>query len=275
MSQLIGSQMFHWWQYYNDRQLSMKENLDEVFNTLCEAGYTAWEDSISSEEEAEHLGLMLKKYGLQLPSVYANSSLHEDDWEISAQSVIQQANWAKSLGATILVTNPNPINWSDPVDKSDAQLRRQGAALSVLTMELAGIGMTLAYHTHAPEMRQAAREFHHMLLSTRDVGMKFCLDFHWLYRGAGDSHVALEDLIDLYGDRIVTTHIRQSHAGVWSESLEEGDLDYAILAKQLSSLGYSGNLIVENAREEGTTIANSMLDAYTVSREFVESTFLG
>ena len=274
MSSMIGSQMFHWSQYYGDRNEDVNEHLDEVFATLSEAGIGAWEDSLASEEAADRLGTLLAKFGLKLPSVYAGGVLHEDDWPKTVESMIQQAKWAKNLGATILVSNPNPIDWNQPIDKSDDQLRRQATALKTLTKELAGIGMTLAYHTHAPEMRQSAREFHHMLLATREEGMKFCLDFHWLYRGAGNSQVALEDLIDMYGDRIVTTHIRQSHNGIWSETLEEGDLDYGRLAKKLKDLGYRGPLGIECAREEGTAIAPSMLEAYTASRKWVEAVFI-
>jgi inosose dehydratase len=152
-------------------------------------------------------------------------------------------------------------------------LRRQASALKVLTNELKAIDMTLAYHTHASEMRQSAREFHHMLLATREVGMKFCLDFHWVYRGAGNSQVALEDVIELYGDRVATTHIRQSQGGIWSESLEDGDVDYAPLVEKLKTTGYEGPLNIECAREEGTQIASSMLEAYTKSRAWVQSTF--
>ena len=53
----------------------------------------------------------------------------------------------------------------------------------------------------------------------RDVGMKLCLDTHWIYRGAGNSNVALFDILKLYGDRVVSLHLRQSVGGVWSETL--------------------------------------------------------
>lgn len=274
MSQLIGSQMYHWLQYFQDRKQILTEHLDEVFDTLTEAGIDAWEDSVPTEEYAEELSVLLPKFGLKFPCAYAGGTLHESDWEQNAQNILMQAGWAKSLGATILISNPNPISWSDPIDKSDAQLNTQAAALAMIAQELKKVGMTLAYHTHSPEMRQSAREFHHMLLATKDAGMQFCLDFHWVYRGAGDSHLALEDVIELYGDRVVTTHIRQSHGGVWSETLEDGDLDYAMLAAKLKAKGFAGPLVIENAREKGTKIANSMLEAYSASRASLEKWFV-
>ena len=233
MSQWIGCESYHWWQYYNDRGLKIGDHMDEVFGTLRDAGIESWEQAIPSEEEADRLGKLLTEYGLKLPSIYSGGKLHEDAWESTVQDMVRQALLAKGLGATMLVCNPDPISWHEELNKTDEQLRRQAKALRSLTRELGAVGMTLAYHTHSPEMRQSAREFHHMLLATREEGMKLCLDFHWLFRGAGDSQVALEDLLELYGDRVVTTHIRQSHGGVWSESLEDGDLDYAPLVSKL------------------------------------------
>jgi inosose dehydratase len=265
--------VYHWTQYFGDLNEDWSEHLDEIFGTLRDAGITGWEQSITSEGEAERLSRLLERYGLSLPSIYAGGLLCEQNWEDVAARILQQARWAKVLGATILVCNPDPLDWNNPIDKCDEQLRRQATALVALTKELGAIDVTLAYHTHAPEMRQAAREFHHMLLATRSVGMMFCADFHWLYRGAGNSQLATEDMIELYGDRIASTHIRQSHSGVWSESLEEGDLDYAPLASALKDFGYEGPLFIECAREKGTVEAPSMLEAYTKSRTWVEQRF--
>ncbi len=273
MSQLIGSGKYHWWQYYNDRHEQLRDHLEEVFAILKDAGIRAWEHTIESEDEAALLGSLLPRYGLELPSIYVSGRLHEDDWEDTAKVILQQAKWGKSLGARIVVINPDPLSWNEPVDKTDDQLRCQAAALVALTNDLAASGLKLAYHTHSPEMRQAARELHHMLLATREAGMGFCLDFHWLYRGAGNSQIALEDLVELYGDRVVTTHIRQSNFGIWSESLEDGDINYVRLAARLKAAGYQGPLIIECARESGTAIAPSMLEAYRASREWLESVF--
>jgi len=43
------------------------------------------------------------------------------------------------------------------------------------------------------ELRQGGREFHHMLTATNPDDVKLCLDAHWIYRGCGDSQVAVFD----------------------------------------------------------------------------------
>jgi inosose dehydratase len=118
------------------------------------------------------------------------------------------AERAKAAGAQIVVTNPNPIRWGGSEDKSDAQLRTQAAALDRLGQQLAQRGMTLAYHNHDAELRNAAREFHHMLVGTGPRFVTLCLDAHWIYRGAGNSSVALFDVVKRYGPRVRELHLQ-------------------------------------------------------------------
>lgn len=96
------------------------------------------------------------------------------------------------------------------------------------------MGITLAYHNHDAEMREGAREFHHMLTGTNPENVKLCLDAHWIYRGAGNSQFALFDIVELYCDRIVERHLRQSHDGIWSEVFGAGDIDYTSLTVMLN-----------------------------------------
>jgi inosose dehydratase len=140
---------------------------------------------------------------------------------------------AALLDTQVAVVNPTPIRWGQPLDKSDGELATQARALQTLAERLAVHGVRLAYHTHDAEMRHAAREFHHMLLATDPAVVGLCLDAHWIYRGAGNSQVALFDIVQLYGSRVVSLHLRQSRNGVWTETLDEADgadLDYARLA---------------------------------------------
>src|SRR5262249_58729600 len=97
--------------------------------------------------------------------------------------------------------------------------------------ELTKRGMTLAYHNHDAELRHAAREFHHMMLGTDAKKVSLCLDSHWVYRGSGNSQVALFDVVKLYGKRIVELHLRQSAKGAWTEAFGEGDVDHERLGQ--------------------------------------------
>lgn len=273
METIVGSQMYHWSQHYGALGTSWDRHLDEIFTILNEAGIAAWEQTIASQADLDIVAPYAAKYNIALPSVYTSGKLHEDDWEDQAARVIQGTEFAKAADASVVVMNPDPIAWHTGDNKTDAQLRNQAQALNLITKELRARGMSLAYHTHTSEMRAGAREFHHMMLATAESGMGFCLDAHWIYRGAENSALALHDVLTLYGDRVVSLHLRQSVGGVWTEYLQDGDLDYTAIVARLNSFGFSGPIQIEAAQEKGTPSLLTIGERYGRSRDWVRATF--
>ena len=279
MNTTIGAQVFPWSQIYQRQGREVAAHLDEVFGFLKECGIESWEPfAPESREEALTMAQKTKAHDLQMPSLYANVSLHHDRWKTDAQQLLQQMQWAKECSdndssTRIVVVNPTPISWNNPHDKSDDELKTQAEAMQWLGEMLAVESMKLAYHTHAPEMRNAAREFHHTLLGTDAQFVGLCLDAHWIYRGAGNSQVALYDLVELYGERIVSLHLRQSRDGIWSETLGDGDIDYAPLATRLKELDFSGPIVIEQAIEDGTPHTMPPLDAWKQNAAWTRRAF--
>jgi inosose dehydratase len=238
---------------------------DETLAAIASAGLTGYEPAVADVRELEGLGARLQKHGLRMPSLYVNSTLHDE--ATSAASIEQAlaiARRAAPLGVKMVVTNPSPIRWGGPENKSDAQLRAQAVALEQLGRQLHAMGLTLAYHNHDIELRLGAREFHHMLTATDPACVKFCLDAHWVFRGCGDSQVALFDVLEHYGDRVVELHVRQSKAGVWTEEFSAaGDIDYARLAAWLRRRKVRPQLTLEQAVEAKTP---KTVDAVTAHR---------
>lgn len=164
--------------------------------------------------------------------------------------------------------NSAPLDWNGKDNKTDEQLKTQAIALDHLGEKLKAIGMTLAYHNHDAEMRESAREFHHMLTGTDPTAVKLCLDAHWIYRGSGNSQVALFDMVEMYSNRIVEVHIRQSHDGIWSEVFGEGDMDNTRLATVLIKKLLKPHLVLKQAVENGTP---HTLDAVAAIRKSFEN----
>ena len=118
-------------------------------------------------QQIEQMMPLLKKHGLEMRSLYVNSTLHEaGQADKSIEEVLAAAAKAKAFGTQIIVTNPSPIRWGGPENKTDEQLKVQAAALDKLGAKLRQMGLTLAYHNHDIELRNAAREFHHMMVGT-------------------------------------------------------------------------------------------------------------
>jgi inosose dehydratase len=271
----LATNVYPWHTFYQRQGRDFKTKLENLIAEVKQSGADSFEPILSSSEETDRLSEFMSNQGVAMVSAYVNSELHEKgSSQESIETVIRLATQAQArMGTEIIVTNPSPINWEGPENKTDDQILVQGEALNQLGKALSIEGLTLAYHNHDPELRLAAREFHHMLASTDPEHVKFCLDSHWIYRGSGNSNVALYDVIRLYGDRIVELHIRQSQNGIWTETFGDGDIDYDRLTKTLNNRGIRPLITIEQAVEEKSLNAMNSLEAHKVSHTQARKTF--
>ena len=270
----LATNQYPWFVYYRREKRDFNASLDSGLAGVAQSGLDGFEPIINAPGDIDRLAPLLKKHGLQMRSLYVNSTLHvPDEADKSIEQIIAIAEKAKRIGAKIIVTNPNPIAWGKSVDKDDGQLIFQAKALSRLGKELKQIGLTLAYHNHDVELRAAAREFHHMMVGTNPDYVTLCLDAHWIYRGSGNSAVAVLDVAKLYGPRITELHIRQSVENIWTESLCDGDLDYRALAAHLAGIGVTPHLVIEQSVEEATPKTIGPVEAHRRSVQYAGKVF--
>jgi len=247
--------------------------LDEELAGLAGCGINGLEAGLQTPEQAESLAAQLKKHGLEMRSVYTGSDLIDTArTEKEIERIVALAKCAKAHGTGIIVTNPSPL--PNHQAKTDAQLKAQAEGLNRLGRELAALGLALAYHNHSVEMEHAAREFHHMMLGTEPGCLLLCLDAHWVYRGAGNSQVALFDVVKLYGARVVELHLRQSKDNVWSETFGDGDIDYRTLWKTLVARGAKPLLVLEQGPEQGTPQTLEVAEAHRRSCRYAKEIFV-
>lgn len=266
---LMATNTYPWKTFYGREGLKLVPHAEELLAEISSTGITGYEPIVNSAKEFDGLRPSLEKYGLKMKSIYVNSTLHEEAAiERSQAKVLEIAKAGKELGLEIVVTNPSPIKWGSKEAKTDAQLKLQAKALDELGAALSKEGMTLAYHNHDMELHHGAREFHHMLTATSSEDVKFCLDSHWVFRGCGNSEVALFDAVEHYHERIVELHLRQSTKGVWQEAFTMGgDIDYRRLFKRLKDAGISPHLVLEQAVEGNSPQTMNAQQAHTQSRK--------
>lgn len=272
----VACNQYSWSVFYQREGKDFNALLDAGLAEVKASGLDGFEPGVGGLEQIGAIAPLLKKHGLEMRSLYVNSTLHEvDQVDKSIEQVLAAAAKAKEVGAQIIVTNPSPIRWGGPETKTDAQLRTQAAALDSLGGELRRMGLILAYHNHDIELRHAAREFHHMMIATGWENVRLCLDAHWIYRGAGNSQVALFDVLHHYSYRIVELHLRQSQNGVWTEVFGLGDIDYPRLADYLRRRGVKPLLVLEQAIEAGSPNTTKPVEAFQKSTEYVRQVFEG
>lgn len=270
----VACNQYSWAVFYGREGKDFGASLDGALAEVAASGLDGFEPGVGGLEQVEKIAPLLKKHGLEMRSLYVNSTLHEaDQVDKSIEQVLAAAAKAKAVGTRIIVTNPSPIRWGGPENKSDEQLKTQAAALDTLGGKLRRMGLTLAYHNHDIELRHAAREFHHMLVGTDPKNVTLCLDAHWVYRGAGNSQVALFDILELYGRRITELHLRQSRDGVWTEVFGPGDIDYRALADTLLKIGVKPLLVLEQAVEAGSPNTLKAAEAFKQSTRYTRRLF--
>ena len=270
----VACNSYSWLVFFMRENRNLNSELDAALGELAASQLDGYEPGANNPGELDRLGLLLKKHSLEMRSLYVNSVLHETEKaEQSIETVLSIASKAKTLGTKIIVTNPSPIAWGGSQNKDDAQLKTQSAAMNKLGRQLKAMGLTLAYHNHDIELRNAAREFHHMMVGTDPTYVTLCLDSHWVYRGAGNSQVALFDVVELYGPRITELHLRQSNDGIWAETMCDGDIDYRALAKHLLQIGVRPHMVLEQAVEKGTPKTMTSLEAFRKSSQYTRAVF--
>jgi inosose dehydratase len=270
----VATNQYPWLTFFARDKRSWDKDVASAVADVARAGMSGLEPLATSPAQVKALGLALSKHGLKMRSLYVNSKLHDKaDAAKSIDEVLAIADEAKKLGCEIVVTNPSPIRWNGPENKTDAQLETQAANLDTLGAALAKRGQVLAYHNHDAELRHAAREFHHMMVGTDPKKVSLCLDSHWVFRGAGDSQVALFDVVKLYGKRVVELHLRQSKGGVWTEVFGDGDIDHARLAEMLVGLGVKPHVVLEQAVEAKSPNTLGVVEAHRRGREYAQRVF--
>lgn len=272
----ISSNQYAWITFYNRDKRDWNADLDASLAEYVKSGLTAYEPSFSNVEEVKRLASLLKKHNLTMPSAYVGSVLHDPtEGKRSIEMALAIAEAAQPLGLKILVSNPSPLKWGSSDIKNDSQLIEQAKNLEFLGSELRKRGVTLAYHTHDVELRAGAREFHHMLQNTDPKNVGFCLDVHWVYRGAGNSQVALFDVVKMYGKRVVELHIRQSVGNVWGETFGEGDINYPRLARELQALKVKPLLVLEQCLESQSPNTVKAVEAHQRDLAYAKQVFAG
>lgn len=264
----LACNVYPWMTFFRRAGRDLETEMPAALAELASIGFTSFEPILHDRGTVDMLAELLPQHGLKMVSAYMNSELHTAKKAgASVDHVLEVAAYAKAkLGTHILVTNPSPIRWGGPENKDDGEIKIQAQALDRLGAGLRAEGVTLAYHNHDSELRLGAREFHHMLVATDPANVKFCLDSHWVFRGCGDSEVALFDAVELYADRIVELHLRQSTDGVWDEAFSaEGDINYRRLFDTLSDRGISPLLVMEQAVEDNSPNQHDAVSAHLAS----------
>ncbi len=246
-------------------QFSPEERAAWVFDTCRDAGYKAVEllNTYATPANAK----LLRERELKVPAVYSGGAMHEPDLAAKTiPAILELARSSQDLFQIEAIDfNPNPIGRA----KSASQLDTQAKATAELAAKLKDLKLDLWVHQHAPELKDDAREWRHLMANTPASLVRVCFDAHWFYRGGVD----LMEHLGLWLPRTNAFHLRNSTGKIWSESFGPGDVDYSAVAAKTKAANWSGWLAPELAWDEPTVFTRSLTDNLRMSREYTEKLF--
>jgi inosose dehydratase len=268
----IACNQFCWINMYRRAGKDFNADLDKGLAEVKRSGMDGLEVMLGDAKTAERFAPLLKQHGLAMRSCYTSATLHDPSaTDVSIDRVVATAKKARErIDLRIVVVNPTPLRGQA---KSDEQLATQAKAMAQLGQRLDDLGMTLAYHFHAPAWQDDGREFHHLLGETDPKLVQLCLDTHWVFRGSGNNTQQVYEVIKQYGTRVAELHLRQSSDGVWTECMSDGDIDYHRVAEDLLAQGVRPLLVLEQAVEKGTPHTMDAIESHRRSRAYVEEVF--
>jgi len=266
---IAATQLYGWTQEINfPGQPPFLERVDEAFAAIKRAGFENVEGMLGWHEDRRFLEA-LERHDLDCPALYCGGTFHiEEQADKTIADLLSQAAAAvDALGISVLNCNPNPK--PDGSTKTDEELATQARALDVLGGELLSHGVRLALHNHTPAMRQGAREVHSNLRNTSPGKVWLNADVEWIHHGGGDPLAILEE----YGDRTASLHLRDAVGTTWVQALGEGEIDFQAIAEVLRRKGFTGVISLELATAPETQRTRTFEENHRLSRQFIREVF--
>jgi len=264
----VATQLYGWTQEINfPGQPPLLERLDGAFAAIKRAGFNHVEGDTAQAGNPKFVDA-LRRHGLGMPASYSGGTFHiEAEAEASIETMVAHASVARELGVRVI--NCNPSVKAGGGEKTDEELAVQAKMLDRCGAELRALGIRFALHNHTPAMRSQAREVHSNLRNTDRRNVWLNADVEWIRHGGGDPVALLEE----YGERTASLHIRDAVGTQWVQALGEGDMDLAAIAEVLKRKHFRGPLTLELAYEQATRITRSFEENHRVSREVIRRVF--
>jgi len=265
---VVATQLFGWTQPISFLgQPGLMDRLDAAFASIKRAGFDNVEGDTGMLRNPKFVET-LKKHALGFPASYSGGTFHiEADAEKCIPAIVADAKVARDFGVRAI--NCNPSVKAGGAEKTDAELAIQAKMMDRCGAELRAVGIRFAFHNHSPEMRSNAREVHYTLRNSSPQNLWFNADVEWIRHGGGDPVKMIEE----YGDRTASLHVRDAVGTQWVQALGEGDVDLPAVAAVLKRKDFAGPLSFEIAIDDHTKVTRSIEENHRISREYIRRVF--
>ncbi len=239
--------------------------LETIFQDVKYAHFDGLElmhDPLRQPKNIYILKDLINKY--QLPVI--GTSYGADMWDRAKQTYILE-DTEKILdglshieGRTMGISVGNTENL-----KTENQLDVQAEVLIKIREMARQRNVVINLHNHTYEVEDDMHDLRGTLKRIPDI--KLGPDINWLQRAGVDP---VKFILE-FGSQIVFMHLRdQRQDGKWSESVGEGNTDFANISKALKKIGFQGDLVIELAHENDFEPTRPIRESLQMSREYVK-----
>jgi sugar phosphate isomerase/epimerase len=258
----------HPWVYAATRErYEISPILEQIFSDMSYAGFDGIElmpDALRAEDGPRKVRELSRKHSLPVIGCSFGGNMwdREKHEAILAQARTVVTGLEQTGGRTLGVSVGRA-----PAPKTPEQFDAQAELLKKLMALCGEHGVVVNLHNHTYEVENGEHDLNGTLARVPEV--KLGPDLNWLLRGGVDP----VDFIRRHGKQIVFLHLRDQKAdGTWPEAMGEGDMDYAVIARALKDVKFSGDAVIELAHEKGFALTRPLRESLKMSREFVRRT---
>lgn len=187
---------------------------------------------------------LCERYGIRIPSVTGDCFMQEPFWKTSNSKIREGLlsdfrdviRSCRDLGIRYIVV---PLVDEGSL-KTDIQVADLKTGLSELFPFLAESNVSIAFESdYCPD------ELHSFI---QDFPPELCGINYDIGNSAGMGFIPSEEFAQ-YGRRVTNVHVKDRPRGGSTVPLGEGDADFLAVFRALADIGYSGNLILQTARD--------------------------
>jgi inosose dehydratase len=233
---------------------------DSLYGACAESGV----DAVETDALPEKLAIA-RAHGLRISASYVGIPLHLPIAELDIDtSVLPYADRLAAAGGSDLVLNADQADWSNPVEKTADDAKRQGANLALIAERVRGLGLSVSLHNHAHDSAGAALDLASVIEHSSDeVGL--FIDAGW---AAFAGHDPIE-WVRRYPTRVRGFHLRNMADRLPTESVDEGELDIPALIAAADDAGFTGWLTLELWHPEPLQPSRTMVEDTRRSADYL------
>lgn len=257
----------HVWVYARDQpDYDVSGILPQIFSEMKYAGFDGvelMEYPLRKKERVQEIAELIEEHQMPLMGTsYASNmwdKLKHNEILEDVENVMNNMSFLKARTFGTSVGRPEGRK------KTFQEFDAQAFLLKKLIKMGNDRGIVLNLHNHTYEVEDNLFDLKNTLERIPDA--KLGPDLAWLERAGVDPVWFLKK----YKKNIVFMHLRDQANNKWSETLGEGETDFAKIGDTIREIEFKGDVVIELAIERGTSASLPIKELLKTSREYLRT----